>query len=80
MSGTRMTTLFLFLALSPFAIFDIDYALISRQLCKSNSLLNIFMTHVLGRNVEQEQRMCHVQEDNFGFLTFGIISPSSVLI
>ena len=51
---TRMTTLpFLLLALSPFVIFDSDYALISCQLCKSNTLSNIFM--VLGRNVEQDE-------------------------
>ena len=51
---TRMTTLpFLLLALSPFVIFDSDYALISCPLCKSNTLSNIFM--VLGRNVEQDE-------------------------
>ena len=39
---TRMTTLpFLLLALSPFVIFDSDYALISCQLCKWNTLWNI---------------------------------------
>ena len=59
MSGIRMTTLpFLLLALSPFVIFDSDYALISCLLCKSNTLWNIFM--ILGRNVEQDNMMCRV--------------------
>ena len=45
---TRMTTLpFLLLALSPFVIFDSDYALISYLLCKSNTLWNISV--ILGR-------------------------------
>ena len=58
---TRMTTLpFLLLALSPFVIFDSDYALILCPLCKSNTLRNTFM--ILGRNVEQYKKMCHVQE------------------
>ena len=39
MSRSRMTTLpFLLLALSPFDIFDSDYALISCLLCKLNTL------------------------------------------
>ena len=47
---TRMTTLaFLLLMLSPFDIFDRDYALISCPLCKSNILWNILI--ILGRNV-----------------------------
>ena len=55
---TRMTTLpFSVFALSPFVIFDNDYALISCPLCKSNILWNIFMS--LGRNGEMT---CHVQE------------------
>ena len=50
MSYTRMTILpFLLLVLSPFVIFDSDYALILCPLCKSNTLWNIFM--ILGRNV-----------------------------
>ena len=61
MSHTRMTTLpFLLLALSPFVIFDSDYPLISCPLCKSKTLWNIFM--ILGRNLEQDQTTCHVQE------------------
>ena len=43
MSLTRMTTLpFLLLALTPFVLFDSDYALISCLLCKSNILWNLF--------------------------------------
>ena len=68
MSHTRMITLpflllalsLLLLALSPFVIFDNDYALILCLLCKSNTLWNIFM--ILGRNVEQNQKTCRVQE------------------
>ena len=57
MSGTRMTILsFLLLALSPFVIFDNDYALISCLLCKSNTLWNILM--LLCRNEEQEETTC----------------------
>ena len=58
----RITTLsFLFLAFSPFLIFDSDYALISCPLCKAIiTLWNIFM--ILGRNVEQDEMACHVQE------------------
>ena len=59
MSRTRMTTLpFELLALSPFVIFDSDYPLC--LLCKSKTLWTIFM--ILGRNVEQDQTMCRVQE------------------
>ena len=44
MMRTRMTTLpFLLLPLSPFVIFDSDYALISCPLCNSNTLWNISM-------------------------------------
>ena len=58
---TRMTILsFLLLALSPFVIFDSDKPLISCPFCKSKTLWNIFM--ILGRNVEQDQTMCCVQE------------------
>ena len=58
---TRMTALpFLLLPLSPFFIFDSDYALISCPLCNSNTLWNILM--VLDRNVEQDETMCCVQE------------------
>ena len=61
MTRTKMTTLpFLLLALSPFVVFDGDNQLISCPLCKSKILLNIFM--ILGRNVEQDQTTCHVQE------------------
>ena len=53
MSYTGMTSLpFLLLALSPFVIFDSNYALILCPLCKSNTLWIIFM--ILGRNVEQD--------------------------
>ena len=61
MSRTRMTTLpFLLLALSPFVIFDSDNPLISCPLCKSKTLWNIFM--IFGRNVEQDQGTCGIQE------------------
>ena len=61
MSRTRITTLpLLLLALSPFVMSDSDYPLISCLLCKSKSLWNSFM--VLGRNVEQDQTTCHIQE------------------
>ena len=61
MSRTRMTTMsFLPLALSPFVMSDSDYPLISGLLCKSKTLLNILM--ILGRNVEQDQTTCRVQE------------------
>ena len=60
MSHTRMTTLsFLCLALSPFVIFDNDYALISCPLCKLNNW-NIFI--MLSRNVEHGKMVCHIQE------------------
>ena len=59
MSRTRVTTLpFLLLVLSPFVIFDSDYALILCLLCKTNTLWNIFM--ILGRNVEQDETTCHI--------------------
>ena len=52
MSCTRMKTRsFLLLVLSPFVMSDSDYPLIS---------WNIFM--ILGRNVEQDQMTCLVQE------------------
>ena len=61
MSRTRMTTLpFLHLTLSPFVIFDSDFALILCLLCRSNTLWNIFM--ILGRNVEQDKTSCRVHE------------------
>ena len=41
-------------------IFDSDNSLILCPLCKSKTLLNIFI--ILGRNVEQDQTMCQVQE------------------
>ena len=60
-SRTKFTTLtFLLLGLSPFVIFDSDYAMISCLLCKSHTLWNIFM--ILGRNVIQDKTTCHVQE------------------
>ena len=53
MVHTRITTLpFLLLALCPFVIFDSDYALILCLLCNS----------VLGRNVEQDETMCHLHK------------------
>ena len=56
-----MTTLpVLLLALSPFVIFYSDNPLIPCPLCQSETLWNIFM--ILGRNVEQDQRTCRVQE------------------
>ena len=61
MSHTRMTTpAFLLLAVSSFVMSDSDYPLISCPLCKSKTLWNIFM--ILGRNVEQDQSTCCVQE------------------
>ena len=61
MSHTRMTTLpFLLLVLSTFVMSDSDYPLISCLLSKSKTLWNIFM--ILGRNVEQDQTTCPVQE------------------
>ena len=61
MSHTSMTSLpFLLLALSPFVIFDSDNPLIWCLLCKSKTVWDIFM--ILGRNVEQDQTMCHVQD------------------
>ena len=56
-----MATLpFLLLELSPFVIFDSDYALISCPLCNSNTLWIILI--LLDRNVEQDETMCCVQE------------------
>ena len=70
---TRMTTLpFLLLALSPFVIFDSDFALISCPLRTSNTLWNIFM--ILGRNVEKDRQRVAYKNDNSGFLSFGLIS------
>ena len=61
MLRTKMTTLpFLLLALSLFVIFDSNNPLISCLLCKSKTRWNIFM--ILGRNVEQDQIMCRIQE------------------
>ena len=77
LSHTRKTTLpFLLLAFSPFIMSDSDDLLILCRLCKSKTLWNIFM--ILGRNVEQDQMTCHLQNDNSAFLTFGIISLSYV--
>ena len=60
-SRTRMTTLsFLLLVLSPFVMSDSDYPLNLCALCKSKILWNIFM--ILGRNVEQDQTTCCLQE------------------
>ena len=41
-------------------IFDSDNLLISCPLCKAKTLWNIFM--ILGRNIEQDQTACHIQE------------------
>ena len=72
MSHTRITTPpFLLLALFPFVRFDSDYALISCPLYKLNTLWNIFM--ILGRNVEQDEIMYHIQEL---LLTFGVMAFS----
>ena len=61
MSRKRMIILpFLLLVLSPFVIFDRDYPLILCPLCKSKTLWNSFM--ILGRNVEEDQLTCRVQE------------------
>ena len=61
MSHTRMTTLpVLLLALSPFVIFDSDNTLILCPLCKSKTLWNIFV--ILGRNIEQDQMTCGIQD------------------
>ena len=54
------TLSFLILALSPFIIFDSDNPLISCPLCKSKTLWNISM--IFGRNVEQDQTTCCLQE------------------
>ena len=37
------------------------------------------MFMILGRNVEQDQAMCRVQNDNFASLTFGVMSLYYVL-
>ena len=61
MSCTRMITLpFLLFGLSPFVIFDSDFALILCPLRKTNTLWNIFT--ILGRNIEQDETTCHIQE------------------
>ena len=61
MLHTKMTTLpFLVLALTPFVISASDYPLISYLLCKSKALWKTFM--ILGRNVEQDQMTCRIQE------------------
>ena len=64
---TRMTTLsFLLLALSPFVIFDTDYALTLCPLCKSNTLWNIFI--ILCRNVEQDKMTWCTKMTTLAFL------------
>ena len=61
MSCIRMITLpFLLLALSPLVIFHSDYALILCLLCMSYTLRNVFM--LLGRNLEQDETTCRIQE------------------
>ena len=73
MSGTRMTTLpFLLLALSPFFIFDSDYALILCPLCKSNTFWNIFI--ILGSNVEQDNEVSHTRMTTLAVLLL-VLSP-----
>ena len=59
MSDTRMTTLaFLFiLELSPLLVFEFDFLSL---LCNTNTFRNILM--ILGRNVEQDEMICCVQE------------------
>ena len=52
-SGERVVALGL-------VIFDSDSPLILCLLCKSKTLWNIFM--ILGRNIEQDQTMCRIQE------------------
>ena len=70
---TRLTTLpFLLLLLSPFVIFDTDYALISSLLCKSNTLWNILM--ILGSNEEQDQTTCEIQESPLLVFEFDFLS------
>ena len=49
-----------FLTVVKFVIFDRDYPLILCPLCKSKTLWNMFM--ILGRNVEQDQMTCRIQE------------------
>ena len=72
---TRITNLlFLLLELSSFVMSDSDYPLILCPLCKSKTLWIIFM--IFGRNVEQDQTTCCIQNDNSAFLTFGVISLS----
>ena len=44
----------------------------SCPLCNLNTLWNILM--ILGRNVERTSRRVADKNDNFGFLTFGVIS------
>ena len=55
-----ITLPFLLLALSPFVIFDSDYALILCPLYKSTTFWNTFM--IFGRNIEQDEMTCHIQE------------------
>ena len=70
----RMTTLpFLPLALSPYVIFDTDYALISCPLCKSNALKNILMILVVMKN--RTRRHVTNKNDNFGFFYFWSYLP-----
>ena len=71
MLHSRMTTLpFLLLALYPFVMSDSNYLLILCPLCKSKTLWNIFM--ILGRNVEEDQMICHVQKDTLPFLLLAL--------
>ena len=61
MSHTRMTTLpFLLLALSPFVIFDSDNPLFLVRSVSQRPFGIFFM--ILGRNEEQDQTPCCVQE------------------
>ena len=71
-----ITLPFFLLALSPFVIFDRDYALILCPLCKSTTLWNTFI--ILGRNVEQDETMCHIQEWQLYY--FVVTSPCFILI
>ena len=72
MAQMKLTTLaFLLLELHPLFYLK-KKKKISCLLCNLNTLQNILM--VLGRNVEQDEMTCHIQECNSGFLTFGVIS------
>ena len=62
----KKTLPFLLWVLSPFYICNSNYALILFQLCKSNTLWNIFMT--LSRNIQQDETTCHIRITTLAFL------------